>query len=248
MNMATRPAGSTLQVGATAAVLLFVALSFAGTLRAQESVSIQGPVVVEKIELPRVTTSGKATVYTPPTHVQFWIHRTITAEKLSLAMEEGMKVDPSVREVITLQELHPTTIETSTPAIVSVPENAVRVSTEIQFSMSPYSMGENSSIKFGELCEQIRAIVAGLGGELSGPHFITTEKAAVTQDAVQEAAKDAYPAAVGAAAALNVAVRSVELVDVGAITWNAPPDTETSFPTVAQIACTAEVRVTYAIE
>lgn len=248
MNISTRPAASILPLRAATAIVLLVALAVAPAPRAQESVTVQGPVVVEKMELPRVTTTGKATVYTPPTHVRFWIHRTITAEKLSLAMDEGMKVDPSVREAIALQELHPTTIETGMPTILSLPDNTVRVSTELQFSMSPYSMGENSSVKLGELCEQIRAIAAGLGSELSGPHFITTEKAAVTQDAVQEAAKDAYPAAVGAAAALNVGVRAVEVVDVGTITWNAPPDTETTFPTVGQIACTAEVRVTYSLE
>jgi uncharacterized protein YggE len=114
--------------------------------------------------------------------------------------------------------------------------------------MTAYAMGENAMVKFGELCEQMREITAGLGSELTGPHFITTEKAAVTQDAVQEATKDAYPAAVGAAAAMNVTVRAVDLVDVGTITWNAPPDTEATFPTVAQIACTAEVRVTYVLE
>jgi uncharacterized protein YggE len=198
----------------------------------------------QEVERSFVTTSGKATVYTAPTHVVFWIHHTITRDTLTLALEDSTTVDAAVREVVTLKELHPSLLETSTPAIISSVDNSVRVSTEIRFSMTAYAMGENAMVKFGELCEQMREITAGLGSELTGPHFITTEKAAVTQDAVQEATKDAYPAAVGAAAAMNVTVRAVDLVDVGTITWNAPPDTEATFPTVAQIACTAEVRVT----
>lgn len=202
----------------------------------------------QEVERSFVTTTGKATVYTAPTHVVFWIHHTITQGTLTLALEESTKVDAAVREVVTLKELHPALLETSTPAIISTVDNSVRISTEIRFSMSAYAMGDNAMIKFGELCEDMKELSAGLGSELKGPHFMTTEKAAVTQDAVQEATKDAYPAAVGAAAAMNVVVRAVDLVDVGTITWNAPPETEATFPTVAQIACTAEVRVTYVLE
>ncbi len=206
-----------------------------------------GAAHAQDVERSFVTTSGKATVYTAPTHAIFWIHRTIASETLTLALEEGTKVDAAVREAITLKDLHPTLLETSTPAIISTAENTVRVSTEIRFSMSPYVMGEGSMVKFGELCEQLKTIAAAIG-DFTGPHLMTTEKATVTQDAVQEAAKEAYPAAAGAAEALGVAVRSVDLVDVGAIVWNAPPDTEATFPTVAQLACTAEVRVTYILE
>ncbi len=202
----------------------------------------------QELERSFVTTTGKATVYTATTHVVFWIHHTITQDTLTLALEESTKVDATVRERITLEELHPALLETSTPAIIAAQDNSVRISTEVRFSMTAYAMGENAMVKFGELCEQMKEIAAGLGSEMTGPHFMTTEKAAVTQDAVQEAAKDAYPAAVGAAAALNLTVRAVDLVDVGTITWNAPPDTEATFPTVAQIACTAEVRVSYVLE
>lgn len=205
-------------------------------------------VLAQEPERSFVTTSGKATVYTTPTHAVFWIHRTLVADQLNLALEAGTKVDAAVREVVTLKELRPTLFETSTPAIVSLHENTVRVSTELRFSMGPYAAGESAMIKFGELCEQLKEINAGLGGELTGPHFMTTEKGAVTQDAVKEAAKEAFPAAAGAAEALGVTVRSVDLVDVGEITWNAPPDSEATYPTVAQIACTAEVRVTYILE
>jgi len=206
------------------------------------------PVPAQESERSFVTTSGKATVYTTPTHAVFWIHRTLMADKLNLALEEGTKVDAALREVVNTKELRPTLFETGTPAIVSLHENTVSISTELRFSMSPYAGGESAMIKFGELCEQLKEINAGLGGELTGPYFITTEKGAVTQDAVKEAAKEAFPAAAGAAEALGVAVRSVDLVDVGTITWNTPPDTEATYPTVAQIACTAEVRVTYILE
>jgi uncharacterized protein YggE len=195
-----------------------------------------------------VTTSGKATVYTTPTHAVFWIHRTLVADKLDSALKDGTKGDAAVREAVTLRELRPTLFETGTPAIVSLHENVVRVSTEIHFSMSPYAAGEAAMIKFGELCEQLKEISAGLEGELTGPHFITSEKGAVIQDAVKEAAKEAFPAAAGAAEALGAAVRSVDLVEVSAITWNTPPETEAVYPTISQIACTAEVRVTYILE
>jgi uncharacterized protein YggE len=219
-------------------------------LRATATLALALCAVVSAQEPERsfVTTSGKATVYTTPTHAVFWIHRTLVADKLNLALEAGTKVDAAVREAVNLKELRPALLETGTPAVVSLHENTVHVSTELRFSMSPYAAGESAMIKFGELCEQLKEINAELGGELTGPYLMTTEKGAVTQDAVKEAAKEAFPAAAGAAEALGVAVRSVDLVDVGTITWNEPPDSEATYPTVAQIACTAEVRVTYILE
>lgn len=204
--------------------------------------------LAQEVERSFVTSTGKATVYTAPTHAVFWLHRVIKAERVNQALEESTKVDSAIRDGLTQMELHPTLIETSTPAIVSAKDSTVRVSTEVRFSMGPYLAGESNLIRFGELCEQLKEVAAGLGAELSEPGFMTTEKRTVTQEAVQEAAKQAFPAAKGAAEALGISVQTVDTMEVGAITWNTPPDTEAVYPTVLQLACTAEVKVTYILE
>lgn len=197
-----------------------------------------------------VTSTGKATVYTVPTHVSFWIHRTEAAETLDVAIKAVAGQDAAVREALTLKELRPVTIETSTPAIIEDPaaaQQVVRVSTELRFSMATYVTAETGQPKFGELCEAMKSLAVGLG-TVSGPHFVTEQKNAVVQDAVREAAREAHPAGLGAAESMNTTIRTVESMEVLSVRWNEPEDGEATYPTIAQMTCTAEVRVRYVVE
>lgn len=197
-----------------------------------------------------VTSTGKATVYTVPTHVSFWIHRTEAAETLDGSIKALAGQDGAIREAVTLKELRPVSIETSTPAILedeSAALTVVRVSTELRFSMATYVAAETGQVKFGELCEAMKA-VAKDKGLLSGPHFVTDQENAVVQDAVREAAREAHPAGLGAAESMNTTIRTVESMEVLSVRWNEPDEGEVTYPTIAQMTCTAEVRVRYVVE
>ena len=195
-----------------------------------------------------VTSKGVGTVYTRPTHAVFRLHETVTGETMEAALKASQDFGTAFREFTVLKELRPTLMEVSTPAIVTLESREVRTSIEIHFSMTPYANGEAGAAKFGALCDQLLAFAGERGCALKKPDFITAEKAAVIQDAVQQASENAIIAAEGAAAALRSSIRAVDTVEIGEVTWNQPPETETSYPTLEQIACTAEVRLSYVLE
>ena len=209
---------------------------------------LPGVLQAQEAERAFVSSGGTGTVYVPPTHVVFWFHKLETAESLTESLAGSVAFGPAIREAFAQQELRPSKVESSAPAVVSLEGNAVRVSVEAQFPMAGYAGGEIGAAKLGELCDQIKAIAKSAGCELAGPRFVTAEKNAAIQSAVEEAAKNALTAAIGAEKALHAPIRAVELVEVEKITWNAPPDTEVTYPTIEQVACTAAVRVSYILE
>lgn len=206
------------------------------------------PAPLQEQPITIVTSTGIGTVYTRPTHAVFWFHETAAADTLEAALKASAKLGTVLREFTVEKELRPTLFEISTPAVVDLESCQVRTSIEIRFSMAPFAAGEAGAARFGALCDQLKAFAKDQHCELSHPGFMTTEAAAVVQDAVVEATKNAYTAAAGAATALGTGIRSVDTVDVSAIRWNSPPDTEATYPTLEQLACTAETRITYWLE
>ncbi len=195
-----------------------------------------------------VTSTGSGTVYTRPTHAVFWLHDDIAKENLESALKAAGRLGTVLREFTTVNELRPTLFEVSTPAITSLADSQIRTTIELQFSMAPFAGGEAGAAKFGALCDLLKAFSKENTCQLSTPEFITTEEAAVVQNAVEEATKNAYTAAAGAARALGATIRSVDVVEVGQIKWNAPAESKVTYPTIEQIACTAEAKITYLLE
>lgn len=246
MNSNTARNASMRAIGFTA---LTVLLSVSTPAPAQPEA---GPPVAPAVEYrpTTVTSTGKATVYTVPTHVSFWIHRTQSTETLDATLKILAGQDSEIREAVTIKELRPISIETGTPTLMEDEAGnvtVVRVSTQLRFSMATYVTAETGQVKFGELCEAVKALSEGKGF-LSGPHFETDQKNAVVQDAVREAAREAHPAGLGAAESMNTTIRAVEAMEVLSVRWNEPEDDEVVYPTIAQMACTAEVRVKYIVE
>lgn len=202
----------------------------------------------QEIDRAFVTSDGTGTVYANPTHVVFWLHRTVTSDSMETSITESAEMGPALRAWLSEHEVRPALVELRPPAVVSLEGNAVRTSAEIRFSMASFTGGDAGAARFGELCDQMKVLATAIACELTDPQLITTEKNAVIQEAVAEAAKNAYTAAAGAATALGATIHSVDLIEVGGIAWNDPPETEATFPTVEQLACTAAVRITYILE
>jgi len=213
---------------------------------------LAGPLVFSAMAqepvLALAVSKGTGTVYIPPTHVVFRLHATVTADTMEASLKASGKLEEVLREFMVLQELRPSTFEVSAPAILSVEGNTVRSSAELRFSMAPYAGGEAGAAKLGALCDVMQQFAQEQDCVLSKPDFVSTEKDSVIRNAVHEATKNAYTAAAASAAALGATISAVDTVEVGEITWNGPADTEVVYPTVEQIACTAEARLTYLLE
>lgn len=206
------------------------------------------PAPAQEPEFSLVTSTGTATVYTEPTHAVFWIHETTGADTLEAALEPDAPLEPALRQFLAQNEIRATEIEASAPGNINLEPPTTRTSVKLRFTMSAYAGAGSGARKFGALCDLLKEFAEAPGRELSGPEFITSDQAEVVEAAVRNATTEAYTEAAGAAAALNTRIRSVDMVEVESITWNAPPGSETAYPTLDQIACTAKTRVTYLVE
>ena len=117
----------------------------------------------------------------------------------------------------------------------------------LKFSMAGLVGGETGAAKFGALCDLLNVLGEKLLCRVSEPDLVVAEGRRIIQEAVQEATRQAFTAASGAAAALGVDIRTVERVKVRSVEWNNPPNTEATYPTIERVACTARVTVTYTL-
>ena len=80
---------------------------------------------------------------------------------------------------------------------------------------------------------------------LSDPEFIAGDPESVMADAVARATENAYPPAEAVALAVKTNIYAVDKVEVLSVDWDQKPEDQSS--EVPQIACKAQVQVTYAL-
>lgn len=202
----------------------------------------------EVVEYSYVVSEGVGTVYIPPTHVRFWFHKTLSEGDLKEGLQAVEPLELALREHLIGREVRPSKLEFYAPAVTSLAEGKSHVSAELQFSMAGLIGGETGPARFADLCEEMRGLAEAFGAHVTGPELLVAEKDVTIREAVEEATKQAFTAASGAARALDGTIRSVEQVKVDEIIWNAPPDTQADYPNTEVIACTARVTVTYIIQ
>ncbi len=202
----------------------------------------------EVVEYSYVVSEGVGTVYVAPTHVRFWLHKVLSEGDLKAGLRAVEPFDLAMREYLNGREIRPSSLEVFAPAVTSLSEGKSQVAVELRFSMAGMIGGETGPARFADLCEQMRAFGEAFESVVSEPELVVAEKETAIRDAVEEATKQAFTAASGAASALGGSIRSVEQVKVDGIDWNAPPDTQADYPNTEVIACTARVTVTYIIQ
>jgi hypothetical protein len=203
--------------------------------------------IAQEPESSFIISDGVGTVYTPPSHVAFWLHFSLPEGDLRRGLAAAKPIEGKLREFFANRELRPVATDIHPPHVASLKESRSEVTVELRFSMAGLMGGETGAAKFGELCEEIKVLGKKLVCSVSEPTMVIAEKNVAIQEAVHEATKQAFTAASGAAAALGSEIRTVERVKVLEITWNDPPDTEAAYPNIERVACTVRVRVTYVL-
>ncbi|MBX3176617.1 MAG: hypothetical protein KF886_04595 [Candidatus Hydrogenedentes bacterium] len=224
------------------ALALIAAALVAATLSPGPAATAQEP------EHALTTSRGVGTVYARPAAVTFRIQKTEAGDSVEAAMAGALALERDVREALAKSELRPALIEVTAPALLSIDAPAVQSVVTLEFPMAPYAGAEAGPAKFAGLCDRMKELAAGAGGQLLGPELRVADEAAVIQEAVRESARNAYIAAAGAAGAMGASVSAVELLEVESITWNAPPDSPAAYPSVDTVACTVVTRVTYLLD
>jgi uncharacterized protein YggE len=201
----------------------------------------------QEIDPARVVSEGVGTVYAPPSHVSFWLHFKLPSEDLESGLVAGRLSEEQFRSYLSGREFRAASIDVYPPAVLSLEEGTSQVSVELRFSMAGLVGGEIGTEKFGALCDAMKLLGKEFTCQVSGPHMILGEEAVVIQEAVQEAVRAAFTAASGAATALGSSLQAVQRISIRSVEWNAPPDTEASYPNIESVACTVRVSVTYLI-
>jgi uncharacterized protein YggE len=205
------------------------------------------PLVAQEALVSRLETLGQATVYAPPTHVEFWLHFQARDASTELAMDAVQAFEGKLHEAVTAAELRPSSSEIAAPTVPDVRDNRVVVSAVLRFSMIPLAHPDTGPGEFARLCDKMRALARELECEVTGPVLDTTERNTLQQAALNAAAETAYPAAEALSRTLNTNVWAVENVQVLEVLWNEPLEFQGLEPTLRQMSCTAKVRVTYAL-
>ena len=201
----------------------------------------------EDLRVPVVQTTGKATVYAPPSAVSFWLHRTAREETMEASMTRAQALEEELRAALNENEVAPLLVEAMPPAVLHLTENVVSASVHLQFSMTPYGNTKSGPMQFAKLCGAIGAIAKTLGCEAQGPLLEVGDEAALVKAASIQATENAYLPASGVAEVLKSSVYSVDSVQVDEVQWNAPLRSEAVEPNLRQVSCTVTVRVTYSL-
>jgi len=195
-----------------------------------------------------VRCTGEATVEDKPTHVAFWIHRTVTADSVEAAAEGIADFEPMLRAAMTEHGLSASQVTVGAAAVSDTNEYTMYRSAQLRFSIAPYSTGDKGAIQFGALCDNVLAAAASVGAVVEGPTLTSDDERNVTRRAIAAATANAYPAGESVAEALSGGIVEVAQVQVVELVWNPDENTLRGLPTLQRIACRARVEVTYTVE
>lgn len=222
-----------------------------------------------------VEADGEATIFAPPTHVEFLAtfgaQETVAAEKpaegaaaeksaeKAAAPADGASagvtnasataaVDEAVRafrKALNEFDVHPVDFEVSTPTVRNAAKAEASATARMRFSLAGFSNPDTGPAQFAELCDKLAALAKGNHAVLAGPEFEVEDKETVQRSAVTQAIANAYPIADALALALSSRISAVEVAKVTEITWNKPLRETAIEPNLKQVSCTAKVHVTY---
>ena len=240
--------------------LLVLAIAFLASVSAQEA-------AVSYVEA-----DGEATIFAPPTHVEFLATFGVqekaetepAAEKpAETTAKPGEKegapagatnasataaVDEAVRafrKALNEFDVHPVDFEVSTPTVRNAAKAEASATARMRFSLAGFANPDTGPAQFADLCDKLAALAKSNHAVLAGPEFEVEDKETVQRSAVTQAIANAYPIADALALALSSRISAVEVAKVTDITWNKPLRETAIEPNLKQVSCTAKVHVTY---
>ena len=195
----------------------------------------------------KVESIGEATVTEVPAHVEFWLLFTFQEANLEQGMAKAVKVEANLRERMATQELRTSELEVAGPALSAINEKIISVAARARFPMNTYSAPETGPGQFAQLCDKMKALAEHFTCLISGPEFLPANKDRMAAAAVTAATENAFPVADAAANALKNAIYAVDTLRVEEIRWGHAPDAKIPEPNLSRVACTARVKVIYAL-
>ncbi len=196
-------------------------------------------------ERPVIVNVGEATVLTLPGQVEFRFVRHFTADTLEDSVEQCDTFLRAATQAIRGAELQPTEIRTMPPLIISMPQRQTQASFSVRFSMAVFNTPRTGPKQFGALYDKLAQLAETMKCTLSAPRLIAADEEAVMAAAITRATENAYPSAEAVALAVKSSIYAVDTVEILAVEWQQVPEKQTA--ETPQIACRAQVRVTYAL-
>lgn len=194
-----------------------------------------------------IQTNGEATVYGLPTHVSIWIEKAHGGADLEAAMRAAEGFAEILRAELAAIEAQPGEFNALAPLVSDVNRPEARAVVRLQFAVGTLGAADAANARFAKLCAQLKAVADKLEAEARGPIFEAANAEALMRQAVAEAVSNAYPAAEAAAAVLGEPIFAVDHVELVETVWNGPSEQWDNRPSLRQVACTAKVKVTYAL-
>lgn len=201
----------------------------------------------QEIPAAYVESDGEATITVGPNLVSFWFHFGVREGSMEDAVGVAEGFDNRLNVALQEANLQPVDFEVTPIAVNSLEPPSVYVGAQTVFSMANYAKPGEGAKLFAQLCDSIRAVAAKLECEVSGPVFEVNDKEGIIRQAVSAATERAFPSAESVARALKNTVWAVDTVRVLEVTWNKDLIAPRPVPNIREVACTAKVRVTYAL-
>jgi hypothetical protein len=202
---------------------------------------------LEKSTSPIIKNIGEGTAYIVPSHVEFWIHCKEESHPIELAMTQAVDFREDLEKQLEREKIAPLEVEHLSPAVTDMDTGEVRVSSRLRFSMSKFTQHDAGAMLFADLCDTLKTIAANLNARVDEPVLLSSKENNLAQQAVVIATENALDLANAVAETLLTSVYSVEEVEILGLTWNKTPRFKGVEPNIRQIACTARVKVTYAV-
>ncbi len=194
---------------------------------------------------PLVSSTGTATIFVPPSSVQFAMRYESKGTTFEEAMTATEKFRDKVRAAFDEKQLKPTDLTFSGASVVDINQKSVALTVHSVFPMAPYARQDTGPMEFAKFCDTMTTLAQTLSLPIEGPLLKPEDESTTADSAVNTAAENAYAPAAAAATALHCAIASVDSIEIQSIEWNTKTGTPESPPTLREISCQAKVKVTY---
>jgi len=192
-----------------------------------------------------IETEGAATLHTPPTYAEFWLHAEAKGATALEAVERLLKFEPRLRADLETRELAPASLSFTGVAIPNIQEKKAGISAQLVFNLANFANAEDAPQQLAVLCDKLTALAGALQCRVQGPELGTHDRESIEAGAISQAVETAYPAAQAAAQLMNASLSAVGKLTIESLIWNSAPDIKATQPDVRCLTCTAKVKVTY---
>ncbi len=202
------------------------------------------PAAGRAADTPVVINTGVGTALTVPGSVLFTFQKSFEGPDVKSAVESAGAFIAEMQQLLRSGEVQPAVVSSVPPLVVDL---APRVWAEVraEFLMTTMNTPSTGPVQYGLLCDKMSALAAAQGAKLEQPKLLPLDRDLTADAAVAKAVELAYSQAEAVATAVRSAIYAVGSAEILEVTWEDKPALEPG--EVAQINCTARVRMTYTL-